>query len=191
MKRRIIFILSVLLALSLVLSSCGGGNVQSPGANAQTIAPPPNVTTSPPTTQPPTTQPTTVPPTTTPPTTQPPSGSYPEGYIFTSSPSNPKTALEVMVAFFFYCGNGQYAKAEELCTPKFKQQLIDYQYGTLEKWWQLFSGGRLLRSIKYQYHQVRNETQEIIMATFYFKNDTYREFTPYMAKINGKWLVGE
>lgn len=175
MKGKMVLLVPILLTLALVFSGCGGDSVKPPPANAQTV----------PTT---TTQPTSLPPTTTPPTTQPPTqttqppASYPEGYVFTSGPTNPKAALEVLATFFFLCDSGKYNEAEKLCTKHF----VDV-FGPLDQLWKKMSDGKKLASVTLIHYQARDPDRESIQVELFFVNRDFFISAPTLIKESGAW----
>jgi hypothetical protein len=113
--------------------------------------------------------------------------------VYIKAPKNPETAEEVLAAFYFLCSNGEYSKAEKLCTENFLWD-ISYDAGDLKTAWErMFKGCSIIKIIIDKEQLCRKSDQYVgLNATIYFTDRDPRSLTCVgFEKIDGKWKLDQ
>lgn len=107
-----------------------------------------------------------------------------EDVTFTQAVKNPRTPEEVFATYCFLCGEGEYSKAELLCTENFLED-----NGRAETFWKKISGGGPATKViitEVVHHS--NTSYVSIDVTIYFKYRGPRDFMAFsLRNENGQW----
>lgn len=103
--------------------------------------------------------------------------------VYTKAPANPKTPGEIIAAFYFFCSEGSYAKAENLCSDNFLEE-----YSSIETLWRRLFGRKTVTKVAIDREEI-NEDSSVDITIYFETGDSDSFHSIVLVKEKELWKI--